>query len=130
MRYVYHGVPKDMVGEIIYPLNQLRAVGPEAYELQRSKYAGREAAMDFRIPGLDLLLNDTVHCAALDPRRLLEARQRIALPIPATSTLSQPSWMTGRFFAIPLERVLQQRVVWYSCKTLWINGAPDEDVPL
>jgi hypothetical protein len=21
-------------------------------------------------------------------------------------------------------------VVWYSCRTLWINGAPNEDVPL
>ena len=33
------------------------------------------------------------------------------------------------FFAIPLERILSHRVVWYSAKTLWINGAPDEDVP-
>jgi hypothetical protein len=127
MKVVYHGVPKDMVGHTVYPLNQLSEIAPQAYEFQKAKYAGREAVLDFHIPRLGVLFNDTVHCAALDPRQLCGARQRLGLPIPGTGMSSR---MTGLFFAIPLERILQHRVVWYSGRTLWINGAPDEDVPL
>jgi hypothetical protein len=115
-----------MVGEVLYPLNQLKVVSPELYEFQRSKYAGREAALDFRIPGLNLLLGDTLHCAAVHPYHVFQARQAAGIQ----SIVGKPgSWATGVFFAIPLERILRHRVVWYSAKTLWINGAPDEDVP-
>jgi hypothetical protein len=124
---VYHGVPKDMVGDTIFPLNQLRDIAPALYELQKAKYTGRESVLDFRIPDSDLLFHDTVHCAALDPRRLCEARALLGLPAPGAGMSSR---VTGLFFAIPLERILLHRVVWYSCKTLWINGAPDEAVPL
>ena len=64
-----------MVGEVLYPLNLRAAVEPELYEFQKSKYAGREAALDFRIPGLDLLLGDRLHCAAVHPCRVFQARQ-------------------------------------------------------
>lgn len=33
-------------------------------------------------------------------------------------------------YAIALERILIHPVVWYSGKTLWINGSPNDDVPL
>jgi hypothetical protein len=115
-----------MVGDVLYPLNQLAAVEPELYEFQKSKYAGREVALDFRIPGLDVLLGDTLHCAAVHPYRVFQARQAAGIE----SIVGKPGgWMTGMFFAIPLERILCHRVVWYSAETLWINGAPDEDVP-
>ena len=38
--------------------------------------------------------------------------------------------MTGLFFEIPLERFGVHPVLWYSWQTLWINGAPGEQVPL
>lgn len=126
MKLVYHGVPKDMVGETIYPLNQLKQIAPSAYELQKSKYVGRETVLDFRIPGLNVLFNDTVHCAALDPRRLLDVRQQLGLAVPGAGMSDR---ITGRFYAIPMERILIHRVIWYSARTLWINGAPGEDVP-
>jgi hypothetical protein len=34
-----------MVGDVLYPLNQLAAVEPEFYEFQKSKYAGREGTL-------------------------------------------------------------------------------------
>ena len=117
-----------MVGEVIYPLNQLAAVDFDRYEFQRSKYAGREAALDFRIPGIDMLFNDTVHCACLHPYRLYTARRELGFDPPRRGTAG--SWATGLAFEIPLERITVHPVVWYSVKTLWINGAPNEDVPL
>lgn len=98
MKVVYHSAPKDMVGTTIYPLHQLREIAAQAYEFQKAKYAGREATLDFRIPDLGMLFNDTVHCAALDPRRLYEARQRLGIPLPSASART---WLTGQFFAIP-----------------------------
>ena len=93
---------------------------------QKSKYAGREQALDFRIPTLDVLLNDTVHCAALHPYHLFSARRALGMDPP--SRPSAPSWATGLAFEIPIARILVH--LWYSAKTLWINGAPNEDVPL
>lgn len=124
---VYHGVPRDMVGSVLYPLNLLQSVAPEQYTFQRAKYVGREAVLDYRIPGLGLLFNDTVHCSALHPYYLFRARPELGL---APEARPATSWGTGLIYAIPLERILIHPVVWYSGKTLWINGSPNDDVPL
>ena len=117
-----------MVGEVIYPLSQLREVDGRRYEFQVAKYAGRESVLDFRIPGLGVKFNDTVHCAALHPYHLYKARLDAGFEVPRRP--EPPAWATGLAFEIPLERILQHRVIWYSVRTLWINGAPNEDVPL
>lgn len=127
MPRVYHTVPVDMVGTVLYPLNQLSAAAPEQYALQRAKYAGREAVLDFRIPSLNLLFNDTVHCSPLHPYHLLQARKDLGLPVPARPR--GPSW-TGLVYPIPLERIIIHSVIWYSWKTPWINGYPNDDVPM
>jgi hypothetical protein len=126
--FVYHGVPRGFSGDVIYPLNRLAAVDPELYALQRAKYDGRESVLEFRIPGADVLFNDTVHCASLHPYHLYAARQAVGMPAPARP--QPPSMMTGLAFEIPLERITVHTVVWYSGKTMWINGAPNEDVPM
>jgi hypothetical protein len=127
MVFVYHGVPSEMVGDVLYPLNQLATIAPEAYELQRSKYLGREAVLDARISPEGLLFNDTVHCAPLHPHRLFAARE--ALGFAPLRVTPGGSHFSGQFFEIPLERISQQPVLWYRWETLWINGAPGEDVP-
>jgi hypothetical protein len=48
-----------MRGETLYPLNQLRSVDPALYGRERAKYKGREAVLEFRIPLIDVLWNDT-----------------------------------------------------------------------
>jgi len=123
---VYHGVPKGMSGTTLFPLYQLEAVAPDLFAFQRSKYAGRETVLDVRIPGLGIRFNDTVQCAAIHPAKMWAARRRLGItPLPA----NEGHW-TGLFYAIPLARVLVHPVVWYAHRTLWINGAPGEDVPL
>ena len=124
--FVYHGVPRGMTGEILYPLNQLAAIDRTLYEFQKAKYVGREAALDFRIPGANVLWNDAVHCAPLHPYHLFVKRRSLGFDTPRP----EGGWWPGLFFAIPLDRILVHTVIWYSWETLWINGAPDEDVPL
>lgn len=115
-----------MVGDVLYPLNQLATIAPRAYEFQKAKYAGREAAQDFRIPGLDVLFGDALHCAPVHPHHVYRARRAANIDV---TIRPEGSWVTGMSYAIPLERILHHRVVWYSCRTLWISGAPGEDVP-
>jgi len=127
VEFVYHGVPREMVGDLIYPLDQLAALHPEVHALQKSKYAGREQVMDFQVPHLERAFTDTVHCAPLHPYRLFTARWALGLDPPRRS---DAGYFSGLFFEIPLDRILSHPVVWYRWKTLWINGAPGEDVPL
>ncbi len=102
MAFVYHRVPSEMVGDVIYPLNQLAAIAPECYELQRSKYLGREAVLAARISQDGLLFNDTVHCAPLHPNRLFAARERLGLHPPRAdaSRARNTSRFSGLFFEI------------------------------
>jgi hypothetical protein len=123
---VYHGVPRGMVGETLYPLSGLAAVAPEAYELQRSKYAGREASFDVVVPGLGVGLHDVLHCAPIHPNRLFEARRAAGLDPPARP--QRPALVTGLAYEIPLERILVNPTVWYSARTLWVGGAPGADI--
>jgi hypothetical protein len=125
---VYHAVPRDMVGDVLYPLNRLSEVDPRLYEFQRAKYGGRESVLEYPVPGTDLRWADTVQCAALHPYHLFKARRELGLPAPRKP--APPSWLTGLVYEIPVERLAPSPVVWYSGRTLWINGAPDEDVPL
>jgi hypothetical protein len=131
MAFVYHGVPAGMVGDAIYPLSRLERVAPEVYEFHRGKYRGREAVLDARITDDGLLFNDTVHCAPLHPYRLYAARAEMGFePSPATDLPPLTPRMTGFFFEIPLERIVDHRTLWYRWKTPWVNGYPHEDVAL
>ncbi len=128
MRVVYHGVPRDIRGDVIYPLNRLAEIDPRLYELQRAKYAGREATLDFRVPGIDVLFNDTVHCAAIHPYQLYAQASELGFDPPRRP--QPPVLITGLFYEIPLDRIVRHPVVWYSARTIWISAAPNEDVPL
>jgi hypothetical protein len=115
-----------MIGDVIYPLVQLRSIAPDLYADQRAKYAGREAVLDFRVPIIDVSFNDTVHCSSVHPHWLFKARKQLGFDV---KPRPDPPALTGLFFEIPLDRILIHPVIWYSGKTLWVNGAPNEDVP-
>ena len=128
--FVYHAVPQTMVGEVIYPLNELAGVVPEAYELQRAKYLDREAVLDARITSGGLLFNGTVHCAPLHPHRLFAARSELGFNPPhARTNPAVGTHLGGLFFEIPVERIVSHPTFWYRWETPWVNGYPGEDVP-
>ncbi|MDX6399750.1 MAG: hypothetical protein QOF27_356 [Gaiellaceae bacterium] len=128
--FVYHAVPNAMVGDVIYPLNELAPVVPAAYELQRGKYRDREAVLDARITEEGLLFNGTVHCAPLHPYRLFAARRELGFnPPPAQASPDAGKYFGGLFFEIPVGRIITHQTFWYRWETPWINGYPSEDVP-
>lgn len=77
MPYVYHMVPGDMKGTILYPLNQLKNNYPELYEQYTKKYEGRTKLLDRRIERLDCLWNDVIHFSALNPKFIFEEIRKL-----------------------------------------------------
>ena len=73
MAYLYHSVPRNLNGNILYPLNVLKQKHPDIYEQQVSKYAGREQLLKHRIPILDCLWNDVLHFSAVNPKEIKQA---------------------------------------------------------
>lgn len=126
MPFVYHGVPRELVGEVLYPLDQLRDALPDVHAAQAKKYAGREQVTSFRLPLIDTGFTNTVHCGPIHPYHLFDARRAAGLDPPARP---EGTHFSGLFFEIPLERITVHPVLWYRWQTLWINGAPGENVP-
>lgn len=73
MNYLYHQVPKNMKGKILYPLNVLKGADPELYSEHVKKYDGRANVMEQTIPILDCLWNDALHLSAIHPKALKAA---------------------------------------------------------
>ena len=74
MMYLYHFVPKKMVGTILYPLNTLRDTLPEVFKQQAEKYQGREWVKETDIPGLGKW-NDVIHLSPIEPSETRQALQ-------------------------------------------------------
>jgi hypothetical protein len=79
MTMVYHGIPEDMEGTKLVPLNVMFARRPDLYEKYLEKYKGREEILERRIPLLDCLWNDVVQLLPLHPRQLFELQQKLGL---------------------------------------------------
>ena len=73
---LYHIVPKDMRGTILYPLNRLREIFPDLYELKRAKYIGREEVAATYVPVLDCYWGDVVQMVAV-PTEVIQRRQKL-----------------------------------------------------
>lgn len=49
-RCIYHLVPSNLAGSILYPLNRLKETFPEVAVTHVKKYEGREGLLNRRIP--------------------------------------------------------------------------------
>jgi len=120
-QFVYHQLASDFRGTVLYPLNHLATFYPDIYAREAPKYAGREGAMSYRVPYLDVSWADTVNLSTLDPRLLVAARDRLGI---ASSQL-----LRRRLLRIPIGHLARHRLVRYSGATRWINSSPGEEVP-
>ncbi len=71
--YLYHSVPENLHGNILYPLNTLKEKFPKIYEQEVSKYVGREDTTQLQIPTLNCLWNDVLHFLAVNPKEVKKA---------------------------------------------------------
>ncbi len=72
--HLYHAVPYNMTGTVLYPLNQLRQLDAGLYAAQAAKYKGRRRLTKLRIPLLDnCLWNDVLFLTAVHPSEFRKA---------------------------------------------------------
>ena len=79
MTYLYHGIPEDMKGDSLIPLNEMMSVDPELRAKYLEKYKGREEILERKIPLLDCLWNDVVQLLPLHPKKLFELQQQLGI---------------------------------------------------
>jgi hypothetical protein len=101
MHYLYHRVPKEMNGHILYPLNQLKAISPDTYAQQIKKYEDRPGVLQRNIPALNCLWNDVLHLTAVHPTVLNEA------------FISAGKQYNLRFYEIDPEMLEKERMIVY-----------------
>lgn len=93
-KFIYHLVPKQMTGDTLYPLNQLREMLPDVAAVYTPKYEGREEVMERIVPPLNCLWNDVLMFSAVHPQIIKQqfAEEGIKLG-------------TMRSFQIPINRL-------------------------
>ena len=77
--YFYHGIPEDMKGSELIPLNKMLEVDPDLRAKYLEKYKGREEILERKIPLLDCLWNDVVQLLPLHPHQLFELQKELGL---------------------------------------------------
>ncbi|WP_088103410.1 group-specific protein [Halalkalibacter urbisdiaboli] len=84
MNYIYHMVPKKMIGEELFPLNQLKTRQEELYIAYAKKYndhPARAKLLERRIPKLNCLWNDVIHFLPLHPSLVYDALNKIGVNV-------------------------------------------------
>ena len=61
-----------MMGDVLYPLNELKKYHPETFDSHAKKYKGREALMERQVPSLNCLWNDVIHLSPINPQIILD----------------------------------------------------------
>ncbi|TSC55432.1 MAG: hypothetical protein G01um101418_916 [Parcubacteria group bacterium Gr01-1014_18] len=74
--YLYHLVPENMKGSILFPLNELKDKHSELYNQYVKKYEGRKELMEQIIPALNCKWNDVLHMLAVNPLEVKEALKK------------------------------------------------------
>lgn len=90
--HLYHRVPHNLTGSILYPLNVLKDKSPEIYANQVKKYEGREYLLTRQIPHLNCLWNDVLHFSPVHPAQVRAALLEAGF-----------SWKPSKWFVIDPE---------------------------
>ncbi len=73
MIYLYHWVPENLRGDILFPLNVLKDRYPDIYAEHAEKYSWRPHIMEQKIPILNCLWNDVLHFSVVHPNLVKQA---------------------------------------------------------
>ena len=102
MNYLYHIMPKDMKGNLLYPLNELKNKYPKIYKEQIKKYKNREQLLKVKIPILNCLWNDVVHLTAVNPKKISKALEK------AGSKYIKGKWL---WFKINPNKLIKEKAI-------------------
>ncbi len=92
-----------MFGNILYPLNTLREINKDIYEFHTSKYIHhRKTLLELKIPVLNCLWIDVLHCSPIDLRIIYKALIRTGHKV-----------RNIEFFKIPIELLKNIKFVKY-----------------
>ena len=84
MGYVYHMVPKKMVGKKLIPLHKLKLKDRNLYERYIEKYydhAERHKLLKKQVPKLDCMWNDVVHLLPLHPSHVYQSLTEVGVKV-------------------------------------------------
>lgn len=79
MSFMYHAVPKEMIGNELIPLNSMKDTMSQIRALNLMKYKGREEILKRRIPLLNCLWNDVLHFLPIHPQNVFELQKELGL---------------------------------------------------
>lgn len=100
--YLYHRVPINLTGNILYPLNQLKEKFPDLYRVNVSKYKWREFVKDRKIPFLDCFWNDVIHLTPVHPKEAYGEIRKYDESVPKI-----------KFYKIPADMLDPQNTIIY-----------------
>lgn len=84
INYVYHMVPKEMIGKKLVPLNKLKTKQEKLYNEYVKKYYDhpeRENLLKRRVPKLNCLWNDVNHFLPLKPNLVYSALKEVGVNV-------------------------------------------------
>jgi hypothetical protein len=79
MTYFYHGVPENMIGNKLVPLNNMEGELNKTKAQHLKKYEGREEILERKIPLLNCLWNDVVQFLPLHPKKVFQLQVEMGL---------------------------------------------------
>ena len=79
MPSLFHTVPNEMRGTVLYPMNELEHVDRSAWARERAKYARREHVLALRVPPLECLWNDVLHLSPVHPADIVAELRAVGL---------------------------------------------------
>lgn len=87
MSFVYHKVPHNRVGSVLYPLAQLKTKHPPIFDLESAKYYDdpRRDIPGSRIPMLECAWNEVLFFSPVHPDRIRNAYREVGLSVSMTS---------------------------------------------
>ncbi len=78
---LYHRVPNNLSGSVLYPLNALRQEFPKLYAEAAKKYARREVLTQQIIPVLKCSWNDVLHFSPVHPKLIKEGLESAGIEL-------------------------------------------------
>jgi hypothetical protein len=121
-QFLYHFRPKDMVGNILFPLNRLKDAHPDLYLNQIKKYENRSWILNKQIPSLNCLWNDVLHLSPVNPQIILDSWKKEGLYHYANSIVGR----VIEVYKIPIDLICEDTTVCFQSFNFEFHNTKDE----